>query len=105
MNSELGLVKKGRAVRRGASMLWLALVLVLVCALNDARADSMICSRGIASTGDHLSEVLAKCGEPQFRKVVSTGDNYRQPEEHWGYFIDKQRIFIFINGFLNSIVY
>jgi len=91
--------------RRLAPILWLALVLTLTCALDDARADSIICPNGVASTGDHQSVIWAKCGEPQFRKVFSTGDNNRIVEEQWGYFIDKQRIFIFVNGFLNTIVY
>ncbi|WP_243358046.1 DUF2845 domain-containing protein [Fundidesulfovibrio terrae] len=105
MKLKLELEKKGHGARRLAPILWLALVLTLACAPGDARADSMICTNGIASTGDHQAVVLAKCGEPQFRKIISTGDNNRIVEEHWGYFIDKQRIFIFINGFLSSIVY
>lgn len=91
--------------RRLAPIIWLALVLTLACARSDAWADSMICPDGVASTGDHQAVILAKCGEPQFRKVLTTGDNNRIVEEHWGYFIDKQRIFIFVNGFLNVIIY
>jgi hypothetical protein len=91
--------------QRLAPILLLAFVLAVACPLSDARADSMICERGLVSTGDHQSVVLAKCGEPQFHRVISTGENSGRAEEHWGYFIDKQRIFIFINGFLSSIVY
>jgi len=91
--------------QRLAPILLLAFVLAVACPLSESRADSMICERGLASTGDHQSVVLAKCGEPQFHKVISTADNNGVAEEHWGYFIDKQRVFIFINGFLRSIVY
>lgn len=99
------LEKRGLMAQRFVRTLWLTLALFMASALGDARADSIMCSNGVASTGDHQSVILSKCGEPQFRKVFSAGDNNRVVEEHWGYFIDKQRVFIFINGFLSTIVY
>lgn len=93
-------------IRQLALIVWLTLPLTLACFLGQAHADSIICRNGVASTGDHQSEILRKCGEPQFRKSFDTGYVGNGPvsiEEQWGYYIDKQRVFIFVNGFLRDI--
>lgn len=94
--------------KRLALIVWLTVPLTLACALGRAHADSIVCRNGVASTGDHQSEILRKCGEPQFRKSFDTGYVGNGPvsiEEQWGYYIDKQRVFIFVNGFLRDIRY
>jgi len=105
MELKLKLKKGDHVPQKLALILLLGFVFSLACTQGDAWADSMVCPKGVASTGDHQSEILAKCGEPQFRKVISTGDNNSVVEEQWGYFISKRRVFIFENGFLSTIVY
>lgn len=72
---------------------------------SQAWADSILCRGGVASTGDHQTEILAKCGEPNYRSAFYSNDNPPTLQEQWGYFIDKKRVFIFENGFLRNIVY
>jgi hypothetical protein len=43
------------------------LILSLTFLWIDAYADSFSCKGGIISTGDRKADVMAKCGEPDFR--------------------------------------
>lgn len=43
------------------------LILTLTLLRPDAHADSFSCKGGIISTGDRKADVMAKCGEPDFR--------------------------------------
>ena len=62
---------------------------LLAIASLDARADSLRCAKGIASTGDRSVEVLNKCGQPVSKSVVGYVVSDRQsievPQEEWVY--------------------
>ncbi|MNC09318.1 hypothetical protein D3C75_569380 [compost metagenome] len=56
------------------------LCLLLVALSAPLNAATLRCSSALISTGDHASEVLDKCGEPNSREVIG----YRQRGDYWG---------------------
>ena len=52
---------------RNAYVLFVFLTLALTFPRFEAYADSFSCQGGIISTGDRTSDVVAKCGYPDFR--------------------------------------
>lgn len=56
------------------------LCLLLVALSAPLSAATLRCSSALISTGDHTSEVLDKCGEPNSREVIG----YRQRGDYWG---------------------
>ena len=49
------------------SLLYFLMVLVLISA-GTVSAHAMRCAGGVITTGDRSSDVLAKCGQPNFRE-------------------------------------
>ncbi len=78
-------------------------------------ADSFSCAGGIVSTGDRSFDVLAKCGQPDFRdshqeEVVQQFDDTRKKVfvtvEEWTYNLGPNqftRIIVFKNGRIEEI--
>jgi len=56
-----------------SSFLWLFGVLLISISLSSNA--SMRCSTGLVSVGDTLSEVVEKCGSPDFKRKVMVGNN------------------------------
>lgn len=66
-------------------MQWLApLTLIgMLLLAGPASADSMKCGNRLVMPGDTLVEVLQRCGEPEYRELVSGSDEPRV--EQWYY--------------------
>lgn len=54
--------------------------LLLLLLAAPAGAATLRCGSALVSTGDHVREVLDKCGEPVSREVIG----YRQRGDYWG---------------------
>lgn len=58
-----------------------AFICLLLMALSGPlSAATLRCGSALISTGDHVGEVLDKCGEPNSREVIG----YRQRGDYWG---------------------
>jgi hypothetical protein len=70
------------AVRRLTSLV-LAVCLLAVVPFPGLAASQMNCGSALVKLGDGKTEVLAKCGEPDYREVVSGNDESKR--EIWVY--------------------
>ena len=84
-----------------------------------AGADTLLCPGGVVSTGDRMSQVKVRCGEPLSRESylsdhagVRVYDRYGRslarltPVEEWTYHVsDLDRFLLFENGILVKIIY
>lgn len=78
----------------------LLLCLLLVALSAPLSASTLRCGRDLISTGDHTSEVLDKCGEPDSRDMLG----YRRRGDDWGNF-EEVRIEEWVYGPRSGMYY
>jgi len=76
------------------------LCLLLVALSAPLSAETLRCARDLVSTGDHASEVLDKCGEPNSRDTIG----YRRRGDDWGNY-EEVRIEEWVYGPRNGMYY
>ena len=82
-------------------------LLILFIGIRPVCADSIMCEKGVASSGDSKGVVMHKCGQPIYiakDKIINTGDEWKAVEK-WTYIISGcYREFIFTGSTLDKII-
>ena len=76
------------------------LCLLLVALSAPLSAATLRCDRDLVSSGDHTSEVLDKCGQPNSRETIG----YRRRGDDWGNY-EEVRVEEWVYGPRNGMYY
>lgn len=76
------------------------LCLLLVVLSAPLSAATLRCDRDLVSSGDHTSEVLDKCGQPNSRETIG----YRRRGDDWGNY-EEVRVEEWVYGPRNGMYY
>nr|WP_254797703.1 DUF2845 domain-containing protein [Pseudomonas aromaticivorans] len=74
--------------------------MALLLASLPLSAATLRCDRDLVSSGDHTSEVLDKCGQPNSRETIG----YRQRGDDWGNY-EEVRVEEWVYGPRNGMYY